>query len=89
MESKPVLFTFLWSHKTRTFYIFDGYQGNEADVVLFSTVRSVKLGFTEDAKRMNVVFKKKDIKRQVSVIVNVTCNNKDKSKMILILTDRK
>jgi len=32
----------------------DGYQGNEADVVLFSTVRSQYLGFVNDAQRANV-----------------------------------
>merc|ERR1712112_156307 len=35
-------------------HTIDGYQGNEADVVLFSTVRSTTLGFVDDSKRINV-----------------------------------
>eukprot|EP00397_Hematodinium_sp_SG-2012_P005685 GEMP01005707.1.p1 GENE.GEMP01005707.1~~GEMP01005707.1.p1 ORF type:complete len:1007 (+),score=223.31 GEMP01005707.1:52-3072(+) len=35
-------------------HTIDGYQGNEADVVIFSTVRSQKLGFTDDPRRINV-----------------------------------
>ena len=32
----------------------DGFQGSEADVVVLSTVRTERLGFLNDAKRMNV-----------------------------------
>jgi len=32
----------------------DSYQGREADIVIISTVRSKRLGFTDDARRINV-----------------------------------
>ena len=53
---------------------FDRFQGREFDLVIVSLVRTVKLGFTNNVRRMNVAFSR--AKNHLLVFDNITELNK-------------